>query len=59
MNPAFKYNKLNSLIPIFVELSEEMLGLWEAELDTGKKEIDVNHFLKNITFDVIGNFRFC
>lgn len=53
MNPAFKHNKLNSLIPTFVDCTTEMLQLWDKQLES-INIIDVTVFMKNITFEVIG-----
>eukprot|EP01127_Copromyxa_protea_P014139 TRINITY_DN3897_c0_g1_i5.p1 TRINITY_DN3897_c0_g1~~TRINITY_DN3897_c0_g1_i5.p1 ORF type:complete len:402 (-),score=66.58 TRINITY_DN3897_c0_g1_i5:622-1827(-) len=60
MNPAFKYAKLNSLIPTFVSKTEEMLEIWESESRRlgESSRLDLSTHFKNITFDIIGKTAF-
>eukprot|EP01127_Copromyxa_protea_P014414 TRINITY_DN4006_c0_g1_i2.p1 TRINITY_DN4006_c0_g1~~TRINITY_DN4006_c0_g1_i2.p1 ORF type:complete len:508 (+),score=98.07 TRINITY_DN4006_c0_g1_i2:63-1586(+) len=59
LNPAFKYSKLNSLVPSFVELAHELLNVWEEQVEKKKDNVvNVSHYMKNVTFDAIGKTAF-
>eukprot|EP01087_Luapelamoeba_hula_P025119 TRINITY_DN9813_c0_g1_i2.p1 TRINITY_DN9813_c0_g1~~TRINITY_DN9813_c0_g1_i2.p1 ORF type:complete len:570 (-),score=94.80 TRINITY_DN9813_c0_g1_i2:15-1610(-) len=54
-DPAFKYKKIKSLLPVFVQVGTRLTGKWEEELK-GKKsaEIEVQSWINKMTLDAIG-----
>ncbi|KAL2331243.1 hypothetical protein Fmac_018824 [Flemingia macrophylla] len=59
INPAFKFEKLKNMSPLFVECCEDMISKWEEMLSKdGSCEMDVWPFLQNLASDVISRTSF-
>lgn len=57
MNPAFKRKKLRSLVPHFVQVTNEMIRLMKERHKDGEV-VQMERWLKNLTYDVIGKTAF-
>jgi cytochrome P450 len=51
MDPAFKYKKIRTLVPLFASCTRKLINKWERQLD---QPIKVEEGLTAVTLDAIG-----
>jgi cytochrome P450 len=54
MDPAFKYKKISTLVPLFASCTRKLISKWERQLD---QPIKVEEGLTAVTLDAIGAYH--
>ncbi|GBB88720.1 hypothetical protein RclHR1_01530008 [Rhizophagus clarus] len=54
MNPAFTYNNIKEMVPIFIRVSSTLKDLIENEISQGKSNINLTPYISKTTLDIIG-----
>ncbi|RDD40333.1 11-oxo-beta-amyrin 30-oxidase [Trichoplax sp. H2] len=56
INPAFKYNKIKELVPIFQNIAQDLINCWQNIINEHggqRATLDVHNVLSRTTLDII------